>query len=386
MLIGKYDGAAKPPPLLTGQLFLLAVRVIRLSLGSVITVAVIAVVEAYWIGIHFRRATAEDPPRAAGRYGSGYAGATIGLAVLGDSNALGVGASRSSQTIPALLARGLSATATRPVVLDNVAVSGAESRDLAAQIGLLTGIPDVTVILVGGNDVMHLRSIPASAALLAGAIGQLQSQGGQVVVGTCPDMGTIKALVPPLRFIAGWYSRVLAVAQTFVVLRSGGRAVAIGDILGPQFLENPGQMFATDHFHSSPLGYARAARLLLPSVCAAAAPVTGVHLAVPHRIFAPTNRRWVAALGTWLARRALTSARRVELGPLDAAAGQDLGLDPAVTEREPLTGPVPQAPDIAGDSTLPDRRMGIMSVLQRAWEGVAALIGAHGLRPWNRPA
>ncbi|MCY0905886.1 SGNH/GDSL hydrolase family protein [Arthrobacter sp. H14-L1] len=361
MLIGKYDGGAQQLPLLTRQVSLLAMRLIRLSLGSVIAAAVISVVEAYWIGVHFRRAAAEDPPRAEGLYGSGYAGATIGLAVLGDSNALGVGASRSSQTIPALLARGLSAKAMRPVVLDNVAVSGAESRDLTAQIGLLKGIPDVTAILVGGNDVMQLRSIPASAALLAGAIRHLQSQGGQVVVGTCPDMGTIKALVPPLRFIAGWYSRVLAVAQTFVVLRTGGRAVAIGDMLGPQFLENPGQMFATDHFHSSPLGYARAARLLLPSVCAAAAPVTGVHLAVPHRIYAPTNRKWVAAMGTWMGRRALASARKVELG------------------REPATGPV------TGPAA-PDRPMGIMSVLQRVWEGAAALAGAHGLRPWNWPA
>ncbi|WP_434616523.1 SGNH/GDSL hydrolase family protein [Arthrobacter sp. A5] len=297
MTIGQYDGGAGRRPLWARKLVVAVLRLTRVCIGSLATVVVLAVVEAYWVGVHFRRATAEETPRAAGSYGAGYAGATIRLAVLGDSNALGVGASRRSQTIPALLARGLSAKAARPVILDNVAVSGAESRDLAAQIGLLTGIPDVTVILVGGNDVMQLRSIPASAALLASAIRHLQSQGGQVVVGTCPDMGTIQALVPPLRFIAGWYSRVLAVAQTFVVLRAGGRAVAIGGMLGPQFLENPGQMFATDHFHSSPLGYARAARLLLPSVCAAAAPVTGVHLAVPRTVFMHRRagsgwRRW----------------------------------------------------------------------------------------------
>ncbi|WP_434616526.1 hypothetical protein [Arthrobacter sp. A5] len=95
----------------------------------------------------------------------------------------------------------------------------------------------------------------------------------------------------------------------------------------------------------------------------------------------------------------MTSVRSVDLGrepgpgrdpALDAAldAGLDpaLGLDLAAPAPIPWTGPVPQAAGMAGDSTVPDRPMGIMSVLQRVWEGVAALTGGHGLSRWNRPA
>ncbi len=356
MTIGQNDNGWGISPLFPRRLGIAALRLTQMCVGSLATVAVIAVVEAYWIGTQLRKGQIGEAPRAGGSYGSEYAGPVIRLAVLGDSNALGVGSSQRSQTIPALLARGLSARAARPVTLDNVAASGAESRDLALQLGGLAGSPDITVILIGGNDVMHMRSIPASAALLAAAIRRLQSQGSQVVVGTCPDMGTIQALVPPLRYIGGWYSRVLAVAQTFVVLRVGGRAVAIGGMLGPQFLDNPGQMFATDHFHSSPLGYARAARLLLPSVCAAAGSVADLHLRVPHRVYTPMNRPWVTGLGAWCGRRAMTSFRSSAMY-VDVRSGL------------PMSG----GGITAGDAAAPARWMGMLTVVQRAWKGAASL-------------
>jgi hypothetical protein len=97
----------------------------------------------------------------------------------------------------------------------------------------------------------------------------LRERGAQVVVGTCPDLGTVEPVPQPLRYVGRHWSRQLAAAQTIVVVEAGGRTVSLGDILGPEFAASPAEMFGPDRFHPSATGYASAAAALLPSVCAA---------------------------------------------------------------------------------------------------------------------
>lgn len=308
------DGGIRPAPVPVPILFGLQRLVAGLARAGAVSAglaALVAVSEAYWLRAQFRRAPPETAPRAQGLYGGGYPGDPLRFAVLGDSNAVGVGAARSGQTVPALLARGLSAVAARPVQLDNVAHSGALSTDLAGQIQQLdtgNGEPEVTVIVIGGNDVIQLRSIPGAASALYSAVCKLHSGGSEVVVGTCPDMGTIRPLLPPLRFLARWDSRILATVQTIVVLRAGGRSVSFGTLLGPLYWDNASLMFSADHFHSSPLGYARAARLLWPSVLAAAIEADEMETPVPHRIYRPGRHRRLTAVAFRYAHRALAAA------------------------------------------------------------------------------
>ncbi|MFN8076732.1 MAG: SGNH/GDSL hydrolase family protein [Kineosporiaceae bacterium] len=216
-----------------------------------------------WIGAPFG-----DGPRAEGRYGHGP-GEQWRMAVLGDSTAVGLGVDHPDQTPGATIATGLAALTGRPVQLRVVAVVGAESADLAAQVDTLLDTdapPHVAVIMVGANDVTH-RVRPADAvAHLADAVRRLRGAGCQVVVGTCPDLGTIEPIAQPLRWVARRWSRQLAAAQTVAVVEAGGRTVSLGDLLGPQFSAQPAEMFSADRFHPSPAGYARAAAVLLPSV------------------------------------------------------------------------------------------------------------------------
>jgi hypothetical protein len=90
-----------------------------------------------------------------------------------------------------------------------------------------------------------------------------------VVVGTCPDLGTIEPIAQPLRYIARRWSRQLAAAQTIAVVEAGGRSVSLGHLLGAEFQARPRDMFSPDRFHPSAMGYAAAAMAMLPSVCAA---------------------------------------------------------------------------------------------------------------------
>jgi hypothetical protein len=85
-----------------------------------------------------------------------------------------------------------------------------------------------------------------------------------VVVGTCPDLGTIRPLAQPLRAYARRLSREMAKAQTVAVVRAGGRTVSLGDLLGPLFATRL-ELFSEDQFHPSAAGYAEAARAVLPS-------------------------------------------------------------------------------------------------------------------------
>ncbi|MFG2501357.1 SGNH/GDSL hydrolase family protein [Streptomyces sp. NPDC048441] len=218
------------------------------------------------------------PPRADGRYGWGFAdrpdcAEPLRFAMLGDSTAAGQGVYRARQTPAALLAAGLAAVAERPVELRNVAQPGAMSDDLDRQVTSLLAdtsswVPDVCVVMIGANDVTHRMPATRSVRHLSAAVRRLRTAGAEVVVGTCPDLGTVENVYQPLRWMARRVSRQLAAAQTIGVVEQGGRTVSLGDLLGPEFLANPRELFGPDNYHPSAEGYATAAMAVLPTLCA----------------------------------------------------------------------------------------------------------------------
>ncbi|WP_020549365.1 SGNH/GDSL hydrolase family protein [Embleya scabrispora] len=210
-----------------------------------------------------------EPPTADGMYGD-LPGEPITFAVLGDSTAAGLGVEDPMQTPGALLASGLAAVAEVPVRLVNVALSGAQSSDLERQVTrALEHELDVVMIMIGANDVTHRMRPAESVRHLEQATRRLIASGVEVVVATCPDLGTIEPIAQPLRYLARQWSRNLAAAQTIAVVEAGGRTVSLGSLLGPEFLARPKAMFGPDRFHPSVEGYATAAMASLPSVCAA---------------------------------------------------------------------------------------------------------------------
>ncbi|AWK09045.1 GDSL family lipase [Streptomyces spongiicola] len=217
--------------------------------------------------------TAPCPPGADGVYGTAFGfSSPLRLVLLGDSTAAGQGVRRAGQTPGALLASGLAAVAERPVELFIVAQPGARSDDLERQVGLAlrdpARAPDVCVIMIGANDVTHRMPPTQSVRHLSAAVRRLRTAGAEVVVGTCPDLGTIEPVYQPLRWLARRVSRQLAAAQTIGVVEQGGRTVSLGDLLGPEFAANPRELFGPDNYHPSAEGYATAAMAVLPTLCA----------------------------------------------------------------------------------------------------------------------
>jgi len=215
------------------------------------------------------------PPYADGRYlpagKSAVRGVSLRLAVLGDSGAASLGADGAGETIGATLAADLADASGRAVILTNAAVVGAQSSDLAEQVErILTLRPHVAVIVIGANDVTHLVRPSTAARILGDAVRQLHEAGVKVVVGTCPDLGSVRPLGAPLRQAASKMSRDLAAAQRAEVTAAGGRPVPLANILGELFYGEPEVYFSADQFHPSSAGYRAVAFALLPEVLRAA--------------------------------------------------------------------------------------------------------------------
>lgn len=211
---------------------------------------------------------AEDPtfPDSTGWYGRGRPGPALKVALLGDSSAAGYGVDRTVETPGAFFASGLAAEADRRVHLRTYAKVGAQSSDLADQIErALRARPDLAVILIGANDVTHRVRPSQSVRYLAEAVRRLVEAEVTVIVGTCPDLGTVKPIPPPLKQVARSMSRRLAAAQAIVVVEEGAVAVSLGSILGPDFAAAPAVLFGPDQFHPSAEGYRALAEVLVPS-------------------------------------------------------------------------------------------------------------------------
>ncbi|MBO3750690.1 SGNH/GDSL hydrolase family protein [Streptosporangiaceae bacterium NEAU-GS5] len=209
-------------------------------------------------------------PDADGLYGRAFHGPPIRLVMLGDSTSVGLGLVEPRDTPGANLANGLAAVAERPVRLTVAGRSGAISADLGGQVDrALRARPEIAVIFIGANDVTTRTPAAEAVRHLQDAVRRLRAAGAEVVVGTCPDLGTIRPIGQPLRWVTRKWSRQLAAAQTVAVVEAGGRTVAFADLLGPEFATNPEEMFGPDRFHPSARGYLQAAYTVLPSVCAA---------------------------------------------------------------------------------------------------------------------
>ncbi|MFG2076613.1 SGNH/GDSL hydrolase family protein [Nonomuraea maritima] len=210
-----------------------------------------------------------DGPPSDGLYG-GFPGEPIKMVMLGDSTSVGLGMTDPAKTPAVLLANGLASVAERSVRLVVAGKSGAPSAHLADQVDVaLAGGVDLAVIFVGANDIITQTPPAVAVRHLTKAVRRLREAGAAVVVGTCPDLGTVRPIAQPLRWVTRRWSRQLAAAQTVAVVDAGGRTVAFADVLGPEFDANPAEMFGPDRFHPSDRGYAEAAYAVLPSVCAA---------------------------------------------------------------------------------------------------------------------
>jgi lysophospholipase L1-like esterase len=228
----------------------------------------------------------EVPPRADGVYTAGGGPVEkwqrgvpfdLHLMIFGDSTATGYGCHIADEVPGVLIARGLAEESGKRIRLSTKAIVGATSKGLSGQIDAMfvTGRPpDAAVVMIGANDITAVNGIGPSARRLGAAVRRLRGSGAVVVVGTCPDFGVITAIPQPLRMVARTLGLRLARSQAGAVRAAGGVPVPFSDLLAPEFLRAPDELFSPDMFHPSAAGYALAATQLLPALCKALGELT----------------------------------------------------------------------------------------------------------------
>ena len=205
------------------------------------------------------------------------------------------------------------------------------------------------VVNAGGKaaDVAHLRAgLPPAVSVrhLADAVRRLTAAGCEVVVGTCPDLGTIRPIAQPLRTFARRWSRDLAEAQTVAVVEAGGRTVSLGSVLGPAFASDR-SMFSIDEFHPSAVGYAQAAAVLLPSV----ADAVGVWPTADRGV-RPIRRGTVRPVAKAAARAASRTGTEVQPAEVRGSAGPR-GPWALLRRRRPTDLPTPEEMEESAETT-----------------------------------
>ena len=193
--------------------------------------------------------------------------ATVELAAFGDSAMAGVGVQRAEDSLPVQVAQRVADATGRPVHVVGYAVSGARTLDvLTDQLPAVRRTPDVSVLVVGTNDVTGVIPAPVLARSLGALLDALVDVGGPVVMSSLPEFRAMRLVPHPLReAVLAYASVVTAVQRHEATKRPLVRYVDVRAAVGPVFISDERTMSA-DSFHPSAAGYGQIADTLLPAV------------------------------------------------------------------------------------------------------------------------
>ena len=231
--------------------------------------------------VQARRRYAKSEPRVAQidvtvvPAGAPIAGPPVEMAAFGDSAMAGVGVEEIRDTLPVQLAQRAADGSGRSVHVQGYARSGARTDDVAAsQFPLVGHRPDISVLLVGTNDVTHLAQLRPLARHFGRLLDALAGLGAPVVVCSLPEFRAMRALPYPLRGAArGYGALVRTVQRRAAAQRPQVHLVDVCGAVGAQFVRDRSTMSA-DSFHPSAAGYARIAAAMTPAVLTALEPTT----------------------------------------------------------------------------------------------------------------
>jgi lysophospholipase L1-like esterase len=169
------------------------------------------------------------------------------LVVLGDSAAAGHGLADAAQALPRQVGARLARRTGRAVEIEAHARSGADTCEVADEQVERIRQAEVVVVGVGVNDALapgRVRRVGQDTTRLLAAI-RAQAPDADVVLLTCPDLGTAPGLPGALTPAVRWRCRMVAAAQASAAAQAG---VPVVSTAGPL----PEEVFGADGFHPGP--------------------------------------------------------------------------------------------------------------------------------------
>jgi lysophospholipase L1-like esterase len=188
-------------------------------------------------------ARASEPYRQAGQPGGPR------LLVVGDSTAVGTGASAPEHSLPGLIGRRWP-----DANIDNRAQDGATFAALPTQLAV-DGRYDVVLVMAGGNDVIRLRDFAQVRADIERTLALAHERAPTVVVMPAGNVGNAPFFWPPLSWWLSSRARELHAAASAASVRSGAIYVNLyRERAQDPFVRQP-QLHAADGLHPSDAGY-----------------------------------------------------------------------------------------------------------------------------------
>jgi acyl-CoA thioesterase-1 len=231
---------------------------VRRAVRRVVTATGFVVVAAFLVllvEVQLARRGPELPDDAPldqdGLVGAG-AGSPLRMVWVGDSTAAGVGASDADHAIP----RRVAAALDQPVEVVSLAVSGDRVGDVVDdQIPDLAQLdPDVVLVSIGANDVVHLTSRDGFRSSYEDLVAGVPDGALLVLLGV-PDMGAPPRYLQPLRGIAAVRGGQLDGVTRDLARDAGAVYVDIAGETGPVMRADTDRYFAADRYHPSDDGY-----------------------------------------------------------------------------------------------------------------------------------
>ncbi|MDD2882183.1 MAG: SGNH/GDSL hydrolase family protein [Rhodoferax sp.] len=171
------------------------------------------------------------------------------LLIVGDSTAVGTGASNPRVSVAGLLAQ------TFPqLLIDNRSQDGATFADLLSQLGDDEHF-DVVLVMAGGNDVIRLRTMAALQSDIERVTQRARQRADSVVLMPAGNVGNAPVFLAPVSWFMTWRSRRL---HSFMREVSNRKSVLYVNLFHESaddpFVLQP-QLNADDGLHPSDAGY-----------------------------------------------------------------------------------------------------------------------------------
>jgi len=219
--------------------------------GRTLTWSVLAAAGVLFIGpLLWRMAQAAQLAKQSVVYEQAPIRAAQRLLIVGDSTAVGTGASSSDHSLAGLIGRD------HPHLhIDNRASDGATFADVLRQLQAGGDGYDIVLVQAGGNDVIRLRNLDEVAIEIRKVLQIAGKLGDQVLVMPAGNVGNAPFFLPPLSWLMSWRSRVLHEHVRVAAQNTGALYVKLyAPAEDDPFVQRPA-LNAADGLHPSDAGY-----------------------------------------------------------------------------------------------------------------------------------
>ncbi len=219
--------------------------------GRSLTWAVLAAASALLIGpLLWRMAQAAQLAKQSVVYEQAPTHPAQRLLIVGDSTAVGTGASSSDNSLAGLIGQ-----AHPRLHIDNRASDGATFADVLGQLQAAVGYYDIVLVQAGGNDVIRLRNLDEVGGEIRKVLQLAGTLGDQVLVMPSGNVGNAPFFLPPLSWLMSWRSRVLHEHVSAAAQSTGAVYVKLyAPAERDPFVQRPA-LNAADGLHPSDAGY-----------------------------------------------------------------------------------------------------------------------------------